>query len=102
MDRKKRAVAQVREKLEEIFFQSPQRRKIGLFNFGVAAVFLSLYIFRDGGLFTLTMFSGFLLTGLSEYLPEERSTLAGILRLTAIAAYTTILVLSFVRPEILF
>jgi hypothetical protein len=92
----------MKEKVKEIFFESPERRKISLFYFGVAAVFLGLYIFRDGGLFTLSMCSGFILTGLSEFLPEEKNLLAGVLRLTAIAVYTGILVLSFLQPELLF
>lgn len=92
----------VREKLEKIIFRSPERREVSLVYFGGAAVFLGLYISRDSTPFIMMMFSGFLLTGLSEYLPENRSILAGILRLTAIATYTAILALSFTQPELIF
>ncbi len=92
----------IKDKLTEIFFESPQRRKMGVFYFVGAAGFLSMYTFLNRSLFTLTMFSGFLLTGLSEYLPEERNILSGTLRIAAILVYVSALVLSALEPEILF
>ena len=95
-------VVSIREKLMEIIFRSPERRKFSLFYFGGAALFLGMYLFMEDSLFAMTMFSGFLLTGFAEFLPKERNILAGVLRLTAIAVYTTALALSFIQPEVLF
>ncbi|WP_414836723.1 hypothetical protein [Candidatus Nanohalococcus occultus] len=89
----------VRAKTVENIFRPPRRSKVGLVYFGGAAVFLSMYLFMDDSLFTLSMFSGFLLTGAAEFLPEERNVLAGVLRIMAITVYIVVLALTFLRPE---
>jgi hypothetical protein len=89
----------LREKFRESIFRSSGRRKVSLVYFTGAALFLGMYFFTDDSVFTLTMFTGMLLTGLSEVLPENRNMLAGVLRIAAIIVYLSILALSFLRPE---
>ena len=94
-------MAEIKDKIVEVIFRAPERRNISLFYFGGSILFLGLYFFRKGDLFALTMFSGFVLTGLSESVPEEKNVLAGSLRIAAILVYTTVLVLSMVRPGLI-
>lgn len=89
----------LRQKLRGSIFRAPERRKLSLVYFGAAALFLGMHLFMDDSVFTLTIFTGMLLTGLSEALPENRNVLAGVLRIAAILAYLSILALSVLRPE---
>ena len=89
----------VREKIVENIFRSTERRKLGLVYFGGAAVFLSMYLFIEDSLFAISMFSGFLLTGAAEFLPEERNVLAGVVRIIAITVYISVLAMTFLQPE---
>ncbi|MBC5793352.1 MAG: hypothetical protein H8Z69_04955 [Nanohaloarchaea archaeon] len=92
-------MTQITEKLRENIFRSSRRNKVSLVYFGCAAGFFGLYFFLDKNLFTLTMFTGMFLTGISEALPEGRNVLAGVLRITAVIIYLSILAFSFLRPE---
>jgi hypothetical protein len=89
------------EKLRKVIFRAPERRKVSLVYFAIAALFLWMHLFLDSGLFTLVISTGMALTGLSEALPEDRNILAGSLRIAAILIYLSILGLSFMSPEII-
>src|SRR6056297_4271697 len=49
----------------------------------------------------LFIIAGMALSGIAESLPKSRQRAAGALRLTAIAVLASILVIGFVRPELL-
>jgi hypothetical protein len=88
-------------KIRKVIFRAPERRKVSLVYFAIAALFLWMHLFLDSSLFNLVMSTGMSLTGLSEALPEDRNILAGSLRIAAILIYLSILGLSFLRPEVI-
>lgn len=89
-----------KEGIKESIFRAPSREKsIGTVYFGGAVIFLLLYLFAGRSLFSIVMFSGFLLTGLAEFLPKQRNVLAGYLRITAIIVYISLLIMTFVQSN---
>ena len=92
--------------IDETVFGEPSR--------GLGLVFLcgalliagqqAYYVILEGAtLYYATLFigAGMALSGIAESLPKSRRRASGALRLTAIAVLASILVVGFVRPELL-
>ncbi|QGA80600.1 hypothetical protein [Candidatus Nanohalobium constans] len=88
----------LREKLWENIFRPSGRRKVSIVYFMGAALFLWMHLFVDDSLFTLIMFTGMFLTGLSEFIPEKKNLAAGFLRIAAIILYLSIIALTILKP----
>ncbi|MFB6122040.1 MAG: hypothetical protein ABEJ78_01095 [Haloferacaceae archaeon] len=90
-------------------FSEPDGRPVSIFYFGIAVVFLSMYVYftwvlgsEDAISFPLVMGAGFALQGIAESRPESRRRTAGVLRLTAILVYLSALAATVLTPGFLF
>ena len=91
--------------IRKFVFAEPSGRPKSIFMFSGSLVFLSIYVYfgvlgDSSSIDELFISVGFALSGIAESLRKDRRRIAGLLRITAVLVFISLLAALFSTPEI--